>query len=405
MKSKKGVRIGTVFFLIVATAFVTAIATYFYVSSLVNDLERNQTMYRKLDIINQVISRNYILSIDAVEGYDNIIDGIAAGYIRGLGDSSSYYLNQKNYKSASITQDASHIGIGIVYSYDMGTGGIAVDFAKYGSPARLAGIQKGDVIIEINGVNVTEDGYKKAVSRLSGEEGSVVTLTVVRAGESDLLTFDVTRNYFAPETVQYRLIENNIGYVFINEFDRTTLTSFNVAFEDLTNKGAKGLIIDVRFNASGDFDSVIEVLDRIMPSGIMVSIREKSSDGLQLYFSDDKNISLPIVVIQNEYTSDVAEVFTAALRDTEKAVVVGTLTKGIGVGQRDIPLSDGTAIHLSTYEYVTPGGERFNGVGVAPNYVITMDFSKAERFETLSTEEDDQLQFALTMLKELMGVQ
>ncbi len=405
MKSKKGVRIGTVFFLIVVTAFVTAIATYFYVSSLVNDLERNQTMYRKLDIINQVISRNYILSIDAVDGYDNIIDGIAAGYIKGLGDSSSYYLNQKNYKSASITQDASHIGIGIVYSYDMATGGIAVDFAKYGSPARLAGIQKGDVIIEINGVNVTEDGYKRAVSRLSGDEGSVVTLTVVRAGESDLLTFDVTRNYFAPETVQYRLIENNIGYIFINEFDRTTLTSFNVAFEDLTNKGAKGLIIDVRFNASGNFDSVIEVLDRIMPSGIMVSIREKSSDGLQLYFSDDKNISLPIVVIQNEYTSDVAEVFTAALRDTEKAVVVGTLTKGIGVGQRDIPLSDGTAIHLSTYEYVTPGGERFNGVGVAPNYVITMEQSKAERFETLSTEEDDQLQFALTMLKELMGVQ
>lgn len=405
MKSKKGVRIGTVFFLIVVTAFVTAIATYFYVSSLVNDLERNQTMYRKLDIINQVISRNYILSIDAVDGYDNIIDGIAAGYIKGLGDSSSYYLNQKNYKSASITQDASHIGIGIVYSYDMATGGIAVDFAKYGSPARLAGIQKGDVIIEINGVNVTEDGYKRAVSRLSGDEGSVVTLTVVRAGESDLLTFDVTRNYFAPETVQYRLIENNIGYIFINEFDRTTLTSFNVAFEDLTNKGAKGLIIDVRFNASGNFDSVIEVLDRIMPSGIMVSIREKSSDGLQLYFSDDKNISLPIVVIQNEYTSDVAEVFTAALRDTEKAVIVGTLTKGIGVGQRDIPLSDGTAIHLSTYEYVTPGGERFNGVGVAPNYVITMEQSKAERFETLSTEEDDQLQFALTMLKELMGVQ
>jgi carboxyl-terminal processing protease len=137
----------------------------------------------------------------------------------------------------------------------------------------------------------------------------------------------------------------------------------------------------------------------------MVSIREKSSDGLSLYFSDDKNISLPMVVIQNEYTSDVAEVFTAALRDTEKAVIVGTLTKGVGVGQRDIPLSDGTALHLSTYEYVTPGGERFNGVGVAPNYVITMDSSKADRFETLSLEEDDQLQFALTMLKELMGAQ
>ena len=405
MKPKKGISIGTVFFLIVVTAFVSAVATYFYVSSLVNDLGRNQTMYRKLDIINQVISRNYILSIDAVDGYDKIIDGIAAGYIQGLGDSSSYYLNSKNYKSASITQDASHIGIGIVYSYDMSTGGIQVDFAKYGSPARLAGIRKGDIIIEINGVNVTEDGYKRAVSRLSGEEGTTVALTVVRSGESDLLNFNVVRNSFAPETVQYRLIENNIGYIYINEFDRTTLTSFNVAYEDLTNKGAKGLIIDVRFNACGSFDAVIEVLDRIMPSGIIVSIREKSSDGLTPYFSDDKNISMPIVLIQNEDTSDVAEVFSAALRDTETAVVVGTSTRGNGVGQRDIPLSDGTALHLSTYEYVTPGGERFNGVGIAPNYIISLDSSKAERFEDLSTEEDDQLQLALTTLKELMGMQ
>ena len=405
MKPRKGIRLGTVFFLIVVTAFVSAAATYYYVSSLVNDLGRNQTMYQKLDIINQVISRNYILPIDAVDGYDNIIDGIAAGYIEGLGDSSSYYLNEKNYKSASITQDSTHIGIGIVYSYDMGTGGISVDFAKYGSPASLAGLKKGDVIIEINGVNVTEDGYKKAVSKLSGEEGSSVVLTVVRSGESDLLSFTVTRNSFVPETVQYRLIENNIGYIYINEFDRTTLTSFNVALEDLSNKGAKGLILDVRFNAGGNFDSVIEVLDRIMPSGIIVSIREKSSDSLTPYFSDDKNLSFPIVVIQNEETSDVSEVFSAALRDTEKAIVVGTTTKGVGVGQRDIPLSDGTAIHLSTYEYVTPAGERFNGIGIAPNYVITLDESKSDRFEDLSIEEDDQLQLALSKLKELMGMQ
>jgi len=405
MKSKKGIRIGTVFFLIVVTAFVTAVATYYYVSSLVNDLGRNQTMYQKLDIINQVISRNYILSIDAVDGYDKIIDGLAAGYIDGLGDEQSYYLDEKNYKNSTISSDANNIGIGITYSYDSGTGGIIVNFAKYGSPARLAGIEKGDIIIKIDGVNVSEDGYKKAVSRLSGDEDSTVELTVVRSGESDLLTFNIVRRTFAPETVQYRLVENMIGYIFINEFDRTTLTSFNVALEDLTNKGAKALIVDVRFNAYGDFDSVIDVLDRIMPSGIIVSIREKSSDTLTPYFSDDKNISLPIVVIQNEETSDVAEVFSAALRDTEKAVVVGSTTKGVGVGQRDIPLSDGTAIHLSTYEFVTPGGERFNGTGIAPNYVVSLDAEKTARFDELSDEEDSQLQLALTRVKELMGIQ
>ena len=238
MKKRKGVRVGTVFFLVVVTAFVSVISTYFYVSNLVNDLGRNQTMYQKLDIINQVISRNYILSINAVNGYDNIIDGIASGYINGLGDEYSYYLNEKNYKASTSSLDATAIGIGVRYSYDPGTGGISVDFVKNGSPAKIAGIKSGDVILEIDGYNVTEDGYKKAAQRLSGEDGSQVVLTVIREGEPDLLSYSVTRTEFQPQTIEYRLVESSIGYIYINEFDRTTLTSFNVAYEDLVSLGA-----------------------------------------------------------------------------------------------------------------------------------------------------------------------
>ena len=140
-----------------------------------------------------------------------------------------------------------------------------------------------------------------------------------------------------------------------------------------------------------------------MPAGIMVSVREKSTDDLTPYFSDDKNILLPIVVIQNEETKGLAEVFSAALRDTETAVIVGSTTGGVGVGQRDIPLSDGTAIRLSTYEYVTPSGERFNGVGIAPNYVVSLSSEQMNRFDELTDEEDDQLQVAISQIKNLMG--
>ncbi|MBQ2881617.1 MAG: PDZ domain-containing protein [Clostridia bacterium] len=402
---KKGVRIGTVFFLIVATMMTTAIGTYYYVSQVINDIGRNQQMYQKLDLINSVISRNYVLSINLVDGYDDIIDGIASGYIAGLGDEYSYYLDEKNFKSAPAITVGSYVDIGILYSYDPTTGGIKVNLAKAGSPAELAGIEKGDIILSINGTNVTEDGYRRAVAKLSGEPGSMVNLSVLKAKTSELVAVEITRIEYVPQTVSHRIIENGIGYININEFDKTTLTSFNSAVNQLTEKGAKGIVIDVRNNSIGDFSSVVEVLDRIMPSGIIVSVREQGSDVPTRYFSDDTNLMIPLTVIQNGTTAGVAEVFSAALRDTEKAVVVGSVSKGVGVGQRDIPLSDGTAIRLSAYEYVTPAGERFNGVGITPNILVQLDEDKEALLPNLPEEDDVQLQMAVDQLKSMLGIQ
>ena len=127
---KKGIRLGTVFFLIIATMMTTAIATYYYVSQVINDIGRNQQMYQKLDLINSVISRNYVLSINLVDGYDDIINGIASGYIAGLGDEYSYYLDEKNFKAAPAITIGSYVDIGILYSYDPSTGGIKVNYPK-----------------------------------------------------------------------------------------------------------------------------------------------------------------------------------------------------------------------------------------------------------------------------------
>lgn len=402
---KKGVRLGTVFFLIVATIVLTAIGTYYYVSQVINDIGRNQQMYQKLDLINSVISRNYVLSINLVDGYDDIINGMASGYIAGLGDEYSYYLDEKNFKAASAVTSGSYVDIGILYSFDPATGGIKIQLPKMGTPAYLAGLEAGDVILSIDGINVTEDGYRRAVAKLSGEPGTDVNLSVLKDSNGELLNVTITRMEYVPQTVSHRIIENGIGYIYINEFDKTTLSSFNAAVDELTAKGAKGIVIDVRNNGIGDFASVVEVLDRIMPSGIIVSVREQSSDTPTRYFSDDTNLMLPLVVIQNGNTAGVAEVFTSALRDTEKAIVVGTVSKGIGVGQRDIPLSDGTAIRLSAYEYVTPAGERFNGVGITPNIIVQLDADKESLLPNLPEEDDIQLEMAVSQLKTMLGIQ
>lgn len=398
---KKGVRIGTVFFLVVATAFVTAIVTYYYLSTVVENLGRNQQLYNKLNNVNKIISTSYVGTIDPLDGYDEIIDGAVAGYIDGVGDEYSYYLDEHNYKVSYVVDDA--VDIGVKTDYDYKSKGIKVTFIKNGSPAQSSELQIGDVILSVDGTSVEERGYRSSVQKLSGAVDSEVQLTVYRKSTDTNINVTVRRFAYTPNTVSYKLISNDVGYILIDEFDSSTYKSFSSAFTDLLEKGAKGFILDVRYCYSGDLDSAVSILDMLTPSAIIVSVNEKSSSTPKLYNSDDKSVDVPLVVIQNAETSGVAEVFSGSLRDTGSAVVVGEKTAGLGIGQSDIVLGDGSAIHLSTYEYILPSGEKFNSVGVSPNFVSELSDEKKEIFSSLTDEEDDQLQFALTKLREQIG--
>ncbi len=402
-RSEKGIRYGTVFFILVAAVILTAIATYFYVSQKVENLGRNQQIYTKLNKVNDLINKNYILDIDPVYGNDRILDGIVEGYIDGLGDEYSYYLNETNYRLSSNAAASSNLGIGVRTAFDKASGGVLVDFVKYNSPARSAGLKRGDVIVSVNGTSVTELGYRNAVASLLGAEGTEVVLTFVREGEASPLTVTVARTAFDPQTVQYHLLETGIGYLYINEFDVSTVSEFSAAIESLRATGARGFILDLRFNAGGDFASMLEVLDKVMASGIMCSVREFSQEEETSYYSDEAHLSEKIIVLQNFATSDVAEVFSAALQDTQTAIIVGDTSRGKGVGQRDIPLSDGTAIHISTHEYITPDGETFNNVGISPDISVTLSEEKVLGFLTLAAADDDQLQSALQSMRSQLG--
>ena len=404
-KSKKGVRYGTMFFLVVATFILASIATYFYVSNMIANLGRNQQFYSKLNKVNDLINKNYILDIDPVSGNEKILDGIVEGYIDGLDDPYAYYLNETNYRLSSNAAAGTAVGIGIRTAFDKQSGGILVDYVKRNSPSEEVGVETGDVITAVNGDAVTELGFRNAVSLLSGVEGTDVVLTLQRRGETAPVTLSVTRKTFDPKTVTYRLLESGdgIGYISINEFAISTVSEFSAAVESLRDLGARAFILDVRFNAGGDFISMTQVLDKIMPAGIMCSVRDLSSEVATPYDSKDDHLTEKIVVLQNFATSDVAEVFVAALRDTQVASLVGDKTFGKGVAQRDIPLSDGTAIHISTQEYITPNGEVFHGVGIVPDVSVVLSEEKILGFDTITAEEDDQMQAALVRLRSLLG--
>ena len=277
--------------------------------------------------------KNYIGTIDATTDYQNIQDGIVSGYVNGLGDPYSYYLNQKNYKTSIVSDKAAYVDIGIRAAFDKETECILVDFVRRGSPAELAGLKTGDIITMIDGKSVTDEGYRKSVRSLSGEEGSSVRIIVKRKGENANITFNVSRVKFTSQTVEYSLIEQ-IGYIFINEFTGTTSADFKTAIEDLTAQGAKGYILDVRFNAGGDYESAIEVLDDIMPVATICTRKEKKGD--QLYTSDAESVNLPIIVVQNSQTSGSGELFAASLRDNGIAKIVGEKSTGNARSQIDI---------------------------------------------------------------------
>lgn len=403
-KERRGIRYGTVFFIVVATVCLTAISTYFYISHKVDNLSRNQQIYTKLNKVSELISKNYVLPIDPLYGMEHILDGIVDGYVDALGDEYSYYLSETNYRLSAGVADSSRIGIGVRTDFDPKTGGVRIEFVKRNSPAERAGLKRGDIITEIGGTSVTEIGYRNAVYSLSGAEYTDVILRLNREGEPQPLTLSVTRLSFEEKTVQYRLLESGIGYIFLNDFAASTVSEFSAAAETLRTTGAKGFILDVRFNGGGELIPMLDILDKIMPAGVMMTVEFVSESDSQVFYSDESCFPEKIVILQNAQTSDVAEVFAAALQDSGTATVVGDISRGKGVEQHDIPLSDGSAIHISTREYISANGTHINGVGVIPEIPASLSQEKLNSFYSLADADDDQLQAALQALRSQLGL-
>ena len=401
MKNKT-VRIGTVFFLVIAAAVLAAVGTYYYVSGIVNDIGNSQQMYLNLSNVERIVVDNYIDSIDTSTDYVNIQDGIISGYIDGLGDPGSYYLNENNYVVNRYSSTNTQIESGIRSSYDKSTQCLRVQSVSRGSPADQAGVNIGDIILRLDGVSVTELGYKNAVAGLAREPGETCEIELLRADSSDLITYTLYYEAYTINTVSYSFLGDGVGYIYISEFDNSTLSAFRDAYSTLSagdenNPAVSKLIIDVRNNAAGDFDSMIEVADFIMPATTICTRRERDSSKNTLYTStSDEYTEMDMVILQNYYTSGASEVFSAAMQDNGLAVVIGETSAGAGLAQREIPLSNNTAIVLSVYEYIRPSGESFNGVGITPNYQSQLDAS--EQFPDLDHSQDNQLQYALTYL-------
>jgi len=258
-----------------------------------------------------------------------------------------------------------------------------------------------DIIYKVEGEEVTGEDLTEVVSKIKGKEGTEVNITIYRDGVSEPMEFTIIRQKINIPTIEYEMLDDDIGYIQIVEFDDITISQFSRALRTLERKGMKSLIVDVRNNPGGLLNSVMEILDRLLPESLIVYTEDKNKQREEKHAKKPDQFNKPMVVLINGNSASASEIFAGALQDYNKATVVGTTSFGKGIVQSVIPLSDGTAVKLTISKYFTPKGRNIHGTGIVPDVEIDLD-EELKQLITIPHDQDNQLQKAIEILKEQM---
>ena len=348
----------------------------------------------KLDRLESIIGEYFIGEADA----QTMEDAAAAAMVKATGDRWSYYISAKDYDAHREQEENAYVGVGITIQPQEDESGFLIIMVADGGPAKEAGIEVNDLLIGVEDQDIRGMTTDEVGALVKGEEGTKVSLTVMRKGEH--MTLSVERRRIEQPVAEGEMLEDGIGLVKINNFDARCAEETISAIEKLRTEGAKKLILDVRNNPGGFADELVKLLDYLLPEGDL--FRSVSFDGKEQVDTSDENfLDMPMAVLVNGDSYSAAEFFAAALQEYEAAVVVGEPTVGKGYYQQTIPLGDGSAVALSTGKYFTPKGNSLADKGVIPTVRVDVDEETAAAiyYGTLSAGEDPQLQAAIKALK------
>ena len=328
-----------------------------------------------------------------------LLEGAMKGMASALGDPYTVYMNSEEYVDF-VESNNNFYGIGAQIGVRDEKVVIIAPIA--GSPAERAGIRAGDVILRVDDYDVTDANSEEVVSRVRGEEGVPVKLTVKRGQQT--LQFDVVREEIQSESVKGEILEDNIGYIQITTFsDEDVSVKFTEKLNELKESGMERLILDLRGNPGGYLDKCVEIASNFIPEGEMITYTIDKYDNKQVSLSQGGEvIGMPLVVLVDRGSASASEVVTGALKDNNVATVVGTTTFGKGIVQQLVPFkeSDGDigAIKVTTSKYYCPNGENIHGKGIEPD--ITVELSEEALSQEYSRDIDTQFQKALEVIRE-----
>ena len=350
---------------------------------------------RKLSNIEDVINQYYLDEIDQNE----VESWMYKGLIAGLGDTYAAYYTKEELQKTTEATSGSYKGIGAVLTQDRTTGLVTIVRCYEGTPSAEAGLLPGDVIYSINDTAVTGTDLTEVVSMIKTEPGDTVKIEVVREGEDDYLSFDVGRAAIEVPTVNSEMLEGKIGYIEITEFDTITETQFAEALQSLENQGMEKLIIDLRNNPGGVLSTVCNMLEQILPEGLIVYTEDKDGNRTEYKSKGGNEFQKPLAVLVNGNSASASEIFAGAVKDYGIGTLVGTKTFGKGIVQRIITLNDGTAVKLTVSKYFTPKGNDIHEKGIEPDVEVELEESLKQKV-TIEKAEDNQLQKAIEILNQ-----
>jgi len=360
----------------------------------VADLDMN-VIAQKIHHIHRIIDTHFIGDFDM----ELAMQMMFAGFVYGAGDPYTVYMDPSSFRSFREETDGTFIGIGVSITTDREDNRILVIAPFEGSPAFEAGMLPGDKIIRINGYEVFGDAINDAIRMMRGEAGTQVVVTVYRESEQTTFDLSIIRDVIQVETVRSNIINDNIGYIRISQFDRVTYDQFVAAYDRLMAENIDGLILDLRNNPGGLLNIVNDITDMLVPEGIITYTEDVT--GHRVYaLSDARQIEIPLIVLVNGNSASASEVLSGAVRDTGVGELLGTTTFGKGLVQNVFPLPDGSAVKVTVARYFTPAGISIHGDGITPNHYVEMPVELTNNLARLTVEEDIQLQEAIRIMNE-----
>lgn len=394
---KRGVWVGAAAGIVFASA-VILIAVFFWSSTInqrilaqtgastAEEAREDQEFLLKYHQIKTLLENNFLYEVDE----DALREGMYKGMLESLGDPYTVYYDQEEYDALFESMTGTYYGIGVMASQDPESKEISIIQVFPGSPAEEEGIKEGDVIVQVDGVDVVGEDINVTVSRIKGEEGKQVDVRIYRPDDGEYYDFTLTCRQVETVTVESRMMEEGIGYIRISEFEDVTPSQFSQALDDLIAQGMTSLILDLRGNPGGSLTGVLGVADRLIPEGVVVSMKDKNGNEVSYDSKGTDIFEGKMVVLIDGNSASASEVLAGAIKDYERGILMGTTSFGKGIVQTILDLQDHTAVKITVQDYYTPSGNNIHQKGIEPDVEVAYNPDQGE---------DNQLDAAVEYIK------
>ena len=350
----------------------------------------------KSSIIKQYIDKYFMEDVDN----DILTEGMYKGMLESLNDPYSVYYTKDEVESLKQSSEGEYVGLGISVTQNNETKVITVTKVYDDSPAKDAGIESGDTIYSINDNVLTDETLDELLVDIKGEEGKEVKMQLKRGEET--IDADMKLREVLIDVVSYEMLEDNIGYIIIDQFTGTSAEQVEEAINDLKSQGMERIIVDLRDNPGGQLECIQAILNYFLPKDKLLLYSETKDGEQEKYYTENDGLitDMPLCVLVNENSASASEVFAGVVKCYDRGKLVGTKTFGKGIMQSTFGLSDGTAIKLTIGKYYLPDDSNIHGIGIEPDYEVKLP-EDVTNVWALKHPDDPQLTKAIEVVKGL----